>query len=165
MKKISSTEERIAIVNGAMAAINSLTVLVEMEVADLQSKKVKLVDTTAAAAAPVKSGKKTADALPAAAGKQLKTAVQDTPLVQQIMALLDTPQGKATLQHKPDEKGFRPRNGRMDIIRAVVQKMGVNASTADLFEKVNEVSVARGLKPIQKTAFYTLVSEVRKQSV
>lgn len=153
MKKISSTEERIAIVNGAMAAINSLTLLVEMEVADLEVKKLPAPATPAPKAAT---------------GKKATTTDVDagaSPLLKQIMAMLDTPQGKATLQHKPDEKGFRPRNGRMDIIRAVVQKMGVAATTADLFAKVNEVSVARGLKPINKTAFYTLVSEVRKQSV
>lgn len=156
MKKISSQEERIAIVNGAVAAINALTSLVEMEVADLQAKPVKAATT--GKAATDKAGKVVGQlAAPAKASTK--------PLVDQIMALLDTPKGKANLQHKPDEKGFRPRNGRMDIIRAVVEKMGVNASTADLFAKVNEVSEARGLKPIQKTAFYTLVSEVRKQSV
>lgn len=164
MKKISNTEERIAIVNGAVAAINALTSLVEMEVADLETKK------GAAPQAAAKSGKeatgkaaKVVGLLPAPVTSSAKGAT--SPLVKQIMALLDTPKGKADLQHKPDEKGFRPRNGRMDIIRAVVEKMGVDASTADLFAKVNEVSVARGLKPIQKTAFYTLVSEVRKQSV
>ncbi|MNN70703.1 hypothetical protein D3C81_1865750 [compost metagenome] len=135
-----------------------------MEVADLETPK--RGKAAATVAEPAKSGK----AASGKAGKvigQLPAPVKevDSPLVKQIMALLDTPKGKATLQHKPDEKGFRPRNGRMDIIRAVVEKMGVDASTADLFAKVNEVSVARGLKPIQKTAFYTLVSEVRKQSV
>lgn len=153
MKKISSPEERIAIVNGAMAAINSLTILVEMEVADLEASRVKKLPALATPAPK------------AATGKKSTTDAGASPLLTQIMAMLDTPQGKASLQHKPDEKGFRPRNGRMDIIRAVVAKMGVAATTADLFAKVNEVSVARGLKPINKTAFYTLVSEVRKQSV
>ena len=153
MKKISSQEERIAIVNGAVAAINALTSLVEMEVADLETTQPKAAKGGKPATGKV-IGKLANPADPAT-----------TPLLAQIMAMLDTPQGKATLQHKPDEKGFRPRNGRMDIIRAVVAKMGVAATTADLFAKVNEVSVARGLKPINKTAFYTLVSEVRKQSV
>lgn len=159
MKKISNTEDRIAIVNGAMTAINALTVLVEMEVADLNADK-KL------AAIAAKPGRKAAanKSSVASDAAQASTGVK-SPLLDQIMAMLDTPEGKATMQRKPDEKGFRPRNGRMDIIRAVVEKMGVKASTADLFAKVNEVSEARGLKPIQKTAFYTLVSEVRKQSV
>lgn len=156
MKKVANTEERIAIVSGAMAAINSLRTLVEMEVADLELNTV----------APAKPGK-------AVVASNKKTAVKmddgspATPLLLQIMELLDKPANKGVgkAASKPDEKGFRPRNGRMDIIRAVVEKMGVDTPTSELFAKVNEVSIARGLKPIQKTAFYTLVSEVRKQSV
>lgn len=62
-----------------------------------------------------------------------------------------------------DRRGYVPRNGRMDIIREVVQKMGTKAATADVLERVNEVSVERGLKPIKKAAFYTLISEVRRE--
>lgn len=59
-------------------------------------------------------------------------------------------------------KGWRPRNGRMSIIREVVDKMGVDAKTSDVYAEVNRISVERGVDPIIKTAFYVLVCEVRR---
>lgn len=161
MKQITDTAERAEIVKNALAAIKLLQ---DMEKADLKAIKdgvqpAATTATPAAAAKPAtKAGSKQSTKAPAADG--------NTALLAKIDEYLATPAGQAAASKapsKPDDKGFRPRNGRMDIIRAVVKAMGVATATQELLDKVNEVSVSRGLKAINKTAFYTLVSEVRKE--
>lgn len=161
MKQITDTAERAEIVKNALAAIKLLQ---DMEKADLKAIKdgtqpAATTATPAAAAKPAtKAGSKQSAKAPVADG--------NTALLAKIDEYLATPAGKAAASKtpaKPDDKGFRPRNGRMDIIRAVVNAMGVGTPTQELLDKVNEVSKQRGLKEINKTAFYTLVSEVRKE--
>lgn len=163
MKQITDNAERAEIVKNALAAIKLLQ---DMEKADLKAiqdgNKAQPAATTAKPAANAKSATK-------AGGKQSTKAPAadgNTALLAKIDEYLATPAGQAAANKapsKPDDKGFRPRNGRMDIIRAVVKAMGVSTATQELLDKVNEVSVSRGLKAINKTAFYTLVSEVRKE--
>ncbi len=159
MKQVTDNAERAKIVENALAAIKLLS---DMEKADLKAQEAST--QPASSAKPNGSGKKTT-------GKS-STAAQDsggnTALLARIDQYLATPEGKAAANKspsKPDDKGFRPRNGRMDIIRAVVKAMGASTATQELLDKVNEVSKQRGLKAINKTAFYTLVSEVRKEMV
>lgn len=59
-------------------------------------------------------------------------------------------------------RGYRDRNGRMDIIRDVANQMGLDSPTKDLYTRVNEVAAERGVNPIGKPAFYVLICEVRK---
>lgn len=59
-------------------------------------------------------------------------------------------------------RGYRARNGRMDIIRDVANQMGLDSPTKDLYTRVNEVAAEQGVKPIGKPAFYVLICEVRK---
>ncbi|AND75006.1 hypothetical protein pf16_83 [Pseudomonas phage pf16] len=162
MKQITDNAERAEIVKNALAAIKLLQ---DMEKADLKAiqdgNKAQPAATPAKPAANAKSTTK-------AAAKQSNKPAGDgnTALLAKIDEYLATPAGKAAAgkaPSKPDDKGFRPRNGRMDIIRAVVNAMGVGTPTQELLDKVNEVSKQRGLKEINKTAFYTLVSEVRKE--
>lgn len=157
MKQITDAAERTEIVKNALAAIKLLS---DMEKADLKVllESEKAQPSAAKPTATTKAASKTASKQPADDG--------NTALLAKINEYLATPAGKAAANKapsKPDDKGFRPRNGRMDIIRAVVKAMGVATPTQDLLAKVNEVSVSQGLKEIQKTAFYTLVSEVRKE--
>lgn len=160
MKQVTDAAERAEIVKNALAAIKLLS---DMEKADLKAAATEPA-TTAKPAAPA-AAKTTGKA---AAKQSTKAAPADgnTALLAKIDEYLATPAGKAAASKspsKPDDKGFRPRNGRMDIIRAVVNAMGVGTPTQELLDKVNEVSKQRGLKEINKTAFYTLVSEVRKE--
>lgn len=56
-------------------------------------------------------------------------------------------------------RGFRPRNGRMSIIRAVIKELGKDAAASALYERVNELSNEAGLKTIKRTAVYVLMRE------
>lgn len=144
MKQIT-TEERITVLNNALEGVKAIGALAEMEIAELENAR----------------SSQTAGNVQAADTAVVDTATSSK-LLDSIIASLPSIPKKGAKASKPDEKGFRPRNGRMDIIRAVVNKMGAEAKTTELFEQVNKVSVMRGLNPINKTAFYTLVSEVRK---
>lgn len=55
--------------------------------------------------------------------------------------------------------GYRPRNGRMAIIRQVIKELGVTAAASDLYDRVNELSTEAGLKTIKRTAVYVLMRE------
>lgn len=78
--------------------------------------------------------------------------------------LLQAPGASQDLAIEPDElpRGYRPRNGRMEIIRDVAKEMGLDSDTADLYTRVNEVAAEMGVPPIKKSAFYVLICEVRK---
>lgn len=145
MKQIT-TEERITVLNNALEGVKAIGALAEMEIAELENAR----------------SSQTAGNVQAADTAVVDTATSTKLLDSIIASLPSIPKKGAKASNKPDEKGFRPRNGRMDIIRAVVNKMGAEAKTNELFDQVNKVSVMRGLNPINKTAFYTLVSEVRK---
>lgn len=56
-------------------------------------------------------------------------------------------------------RGYRPRNGRMAIIRSVIAELGSDAKASDMYARVSELSAENGLKPIKKTAVYVLMSQ------
>lgn len=76
--------------------------------------------------------------------------------------LLQAPAADAVLDPVDLPRGYRPRNGRMDIIREVANKMGLDSDTKKLYTRVNEIAAERGVEPIKKSAFYVLICEVRK---
>lgn len=78
--------------------------------------------------------------------------------------LLQAPGASQDLAVEPLElpRGYRPRNGRMEIIRDVGQQMGLDSDTKALYTRVNEVAAELGVEPIKKSAFYVLICEVRK---
>ena len=78
--------------------------------------------------------------------------------------LLQAPGASQDLAIEPLElpRGYRPRNGRMEIIRDVANEMGLDSETKDLYTRVNEVAAEMGVEPIKKSAFYVLICEVRK---
>lgn len=79
-------------------------------------------------------------------------------------ALLQAPGASQDLAIEPLElpRGYRPRNGRMEIIRQVTKEMGLDSETKALYTRVNEVAAEMGVEPIKKSAFYVLICEVRK---
>ncbi|MNE16907.1 hypothetical protein D3C80_1098670 [compost metagenome] len=78
--------------------------------------------------------------------------------------LLQAPGASQDLAVEPLDlpRGYRPRNGRMEIIRDVANQMGLDSETKDLYTRVNEVAAEMGVEPIKKSAFYVLICEVRK---
>lgn len=76
--------------------------------------------------------------------------------------LLQAPGANAVLDVVEGPRGYRPRNGRMEIIRDVANEMGLDSDTKDLYTRVNEVAAQMGVEPIKKSAFYVLICEVRK---
>lgn len=56
-------------------------------------------------------------------------------------------------------RGFRPRNGRMSIIRAVIKELGKDAAASALYARVSELSTEAGLKTIKRSAVYVLMRE------
>lgn len=74
---------------------------------------------------------------------------------------------QATAPAAPEEKGprgFRPRNGRMDCIRKAGNELGLDAPTADLYTRANELAAEMGAEPIKKSSFYVLICEVRRDA-
>lgn len=78
------------------------------------------------------------------------------------LEILQAPAANAVLEPVEAPRGFRPRNGRMEIIRDVAAEMGLDSETKDLYTRVNEVALEMGVEPIKKSAFYVLICEVRK---
>ncbi|AND75005.1 hypothetical protein pf16_82 [Pseudomonas phage pf16] len=64
----------------------------------------------------------------------------------------------------PGPRGFRARNGRMECIRNAGKELGLDAPTADLYTRANELAAEMGAEPIKKSAFYVLICEVRRDA-
>lgn len=76
--------------------------------------------------------------------------------------LVGTPAPAAA--EEPGPRGYRARNGRMDCIRAAGKELGLDAATADLYTRANELAAEMGAEPIKKSAFYVLICEVRRDA-
>lgn len=75
--------------------------------------------------------------------------------------LVGTP---APAAEEPGPRGYRARNGRMDCIRNAGKELGLDAPTADLYTRANELAAEMGAEPIKKSAFYVLICEVRRDA-
>lgn len=59
-----------------------------------------------------------------------------------------------------DNRGFRPRNGRMNIIRQAINELGgAKADPSAVYDRVCELSKKAKLHPIKRTAVYVLMRE------
>lgn len=82
----------------------------------------------------------------------------------EAMKKLDEAKAAANATDPMDHyRGYRPRNGRMAIIRSVIAELGKDAKASDLYDRVSELSAQNGLKPIKKTAVYVLMNEEIKK--
>lgn len=52
----------------------------------------------------------------------------------------------------------------MDCIRTAGNELGLDAPTADLYTRANELAAEMGAEPIKKSAFYVLICEVRRDA-
>lgn len=62
---------------------------------------------------------------------------------------------------KVDMRGFHPRNGRCALLREVFAEKGLDANTDDLLAIANARGVARGLIPLSKSSFSSMLSEAK----
>jgi len=56
-------------------------------------------------------------------------------------------------------KGYRPRNGRMSIIRSVIAELGVDANPKEFYDRVSVLSAENDLYPIKRAAVYVLMRQ------
>ncbi len=78
-------------------------------------------------------------------------------------AMVATP-AQATPPEDSAPRGWRPRNGRMDCIRAAGKELGLDAPSADLYTRANQLAAEMGAEPIKKSSFYVLICEVRRDA-
>lgn len=62
---------------------------------------------------------------------------------------------------KVDLRGFHPRNGRCALLREVFAEKGLDANTDDLLAIANARGVSRGLLPLSKSSFSSMLSEAK----
>lgn len=74
-------------------------------------------------------------------------------------------QGRSTTQRKAiDTRGYRPRNGRWDMMNKLFDDKGLDADPMDLFEEANKRSLKLGISELSKPSFYSMLSVARKNA-
>lgn len=73
-------------------------------------------------------------------------------------------QAATTKRKSIDEtnRGYKGRNGRVLLVRHVVEDMGVDAKSGDMIKEINERSKRHDLPEITRSAAYVLISMARK---
>lgn len=140
------------------------TKLADKAVAAVEAAKAAANKAPAAAPAkPVAAKVEAAKAQPKVAVAKAQKAAKAPAAKPKAVKAAKAPRVKApTIEAGP--RGYRPRNGRWDILNALFAEKGFDAPAGELYEEANKRSVEAGLTPLNRSSFYAMKSIAAKSA-